>query len=83
VSIEGVAVDSYLGWVFTPPFNLLSRYPALAVPTGVAASGVPTSLQIVGPPFDDEAVFEVAFHHRAAMNLDLYRDRFPRMPGPA
>ena len=83
VSIEGVPVDSYLGWVFTPPFNLLSRYPALAVPTGVAASGVPTSLQIVGPPFDDEAVFEVAFHHRAAMGLDLYRDRFPRIPGPA
>ena len=77
LAIEGVAVDSYLGWTFTQPFNLLSRYPALAVPTGRGASGVPTSLQIVGPPFGDEAVFAVAFHHAAASGLDLFRGTFP------
>jgi Asp-tRNA(Asn)/Glu-tRNA(Gln) amidotransferase A subunit family amidase len=38
---------------------------------------VPTSLQIVGPPFADEAVFEVAFHHAAAAGLDLFRSVFP------
>jgi amidase len=80
VEIGGVAVDSYLGWVFTQPFNLLSRYPALAVPTGRATSGVPTSLQIVGPPFGDETVFAVAFHHAAAAGLDLYRSAFPALP---
>ncbi len=80
LSIEGVAVDSYFGWVFTQPFNLLSRYPALAVPTGRAASGVPTSVQIVGPPFGDAAVFEVAYHHAAAAGLDLYRKTFPPLP---
>jgi amidase len=80
VEIEGVAVDSYLGWVFTQPFNLLSRYPALAVPSGRATSGVPTSLQIVGPPFGDEAVFEVAFHYAAAAGLDLYRGAYPPPP---
>ena len=83
LAIGGVAVDSYLGWTFTQPFNLLSRYPALAVPTGRAASGVPTSLQIVGPPFGDEAVFAVAFHHAAAAGLDLYRDTFPPLPAAA
>jgi amidase len=80
VEIDGVAVDSYLGWVYTQPFNLLSRYPALAVPSGRAASGVPTSLQIVGPPYGDEAVFQVAFHHAAAAGLDLYRSAFPPLP---
>ncbi len=83
VDIGGVAVDSYLGWVFTQPFNLLSRYPALAVPTGRAATGVPTSLQIVGPPFADEAVFAVAYHHAAAAGLDLYRSVFPALPAAA
>ncbi len=53
VAIGSTRVDSYLGWVGTPPFNLLSRYPALASPPGLAANGVPTSLQIVGPTFDD------------------------------
>ena len=75
--IGGVAVDSDLGWTFTQPFNLLSRCPALAVPTGRAATGVPTSLQIVGPPYGDEAVFAVAFHHAAGAALDLYRGSFP------
>ena len=83
LAIGGVPVDSYLGWTFTQPFNLLSRYPALAVPTGRAASGVPTSLQIVGPPFGDDAVFAVAFHHAAAAGIDLFRDTFPSLPTAA
>ena len=77
IVIEGVAVDSYLGWVGTPAFNLLSRYPVLAVPTGRAATGVPTSMQIVAPPYRDEVVFAVAYHHAAAAALDLYRSAFP------
>ena len=48
VRIEGRDVDSYLGWVGTPPFNLLNRYPALAVPTGLARTGVPTSNRVQG-----------------------------------
>jgi Asp-tRNA(Asn)/Glu-tRNA(Gln) amidotransferase A subunit family amidase len=83
LQIEGVAVDGYLGWTFTQPFNLLSRCPALAVPTGRAATGVPTSLQIVGPPYGDEAVFAVAFHHAAAAGLDLDRGTFPPLPAAA
>ncbi len=81
LEIGGVGVDSYLGWTFTQPFNLLSRCPALAVPTGRALTGVPTSLQIVGPPYGDEAVFAVAFHHAAGAGLDLFRGSFP--PSPA
>lgn len=56
-SIDGVAVEPYLDWAMTPPFNILSRCPVLAVPTGRASSGVPTGLQIVGRPFDDLSVF--------------------------
>ncbi len=79
VEISGAHVDSYLGWVWTTPFNLLSRYPALAVPTGLAANGVPTSMQIVAPPFADEAVFAVAYHHALAAGPDLYLRRFPEL----
>ncbi len=80
LQIGSKLVDSYLGWVWTTPFNLLSRYPALAVPTGTAASGVPTSLQIVAPPFADETVFAVGYHHSLAAGLDLYRSRYPELP---
>jgi Asp-tRNA(Asn)/Glu-tRNA(Gln) amidotransferase A subunit family amidase len=83
LDIEGGSVDSYLGWVWTTPFNLLSRYPAMAVPTGLAASGVPTSMQIVAPPFDDETVFTVSYHHSRAQTAGLYATRFPVMPEAA
>lgn len=70
-------VDSYLGWVGTPLFNLLSRYPALAAPTGIAANGVPTSMQIVGAPFADEVVFRIAQQFAKVSDSGLYDRHFP------
>ena len=77
VAIGDTRVDSYLGWVGTPPFNLLSRYPALAAPTGLAANGVPTSLQIVGPAFDDAITFRIAHHFARVTDAGLYQRHFP------
>lgn len=77
VDIEGTKVDSYLGWVGTPPFNLLSRYPAMAVPTGIGANGVPTSMQIIGPPFADEIVFRMACAFGEGTDTGLYTHMFP------
>lgn len=77
IEIEGVAVDSYLGWLGTPLFNLLSNYPAVAVPNGLAANGLPTSMQIVGRPYDDRSVFHVAYQHSKRDDSGLYRTVFP------
>jgi Asp-tRNA(Asn)/Glu-tRNA(Gln) amidotransferase A subunit family amidase len=55
--INGVAVDAEFGWDMTHQFNMLSNLPVLAVPSGFAASGLPTGIQIVGRSFDDETVF--------------------------
>lgn len=74
------AVDSYLGWVWTTPFNLLSRTPALSVPTGLAGNGVPTAMQIVGAPFADADVFRVAHHYAQLGSIDLFRTAFPTLP---
>lgn len=43
------------------PININNRCPALAVPTGFARNGVPTGLQIVSGPYDQEAVFRVGY----------------------
>jgi len=58
-TINGRPVDAYLDWCLTYPFNMLSRCPALAVPSGHADNGVPTGIQIVGRPFDDASVFHI------------------------
>ena len=46
-------VPASIGWYMTMPFNLVSQCPVIAVPTGFAASGIPTGMQIVGKTFDD------------------------------
>ncbi len=58
--IDGVEVDAEYGWVLTHHFNMLHNCPVMAVPSGFAATGVPTGIQIVGRTFDDPAVFRAA-----------------------
>jgi aspartyl-tRNA(Asn)/glutamyl-tRNA(Gln) amidotransferase subunit A len=42
----------------TIPFNV-TGHPAMSVPTGLGASGLPIGVQIVGRPFDEAMVFRV------------------------
>jgi aspartyl-tRNA(Asn)/glutamyl-tRNA(Gln) amidotransferase subunit A len=44
----------------TSPFNVANRCPVLALPSGLASNGVPTSIQVVGQPLDEQTVFNVA-----------------------
>ncbi|HKV53941.1 MAG TPA: amidase [Candidatus Binataceae bacterium] len=44
---------------FTAPFNITGQ-PALALPTGMSSDGLPLSMQIIGRPFDEVGVFQVA-----------------------
>ena len=58
---EGTAKshDNLLDSALTYPFNLLSRHPILAIPSGLAGNGVPTGVQIVGRTFDEVTVMQV------------------------
>ena len=59
-AIDGQPVDPSGAWVMTILFNMFSRCPVLAVPSGLADNGVPTGIQIVGRTFDDPTVFRIA-----------------------
>ena len=41
-------------------WNMYNRCPVMAVPSGRATSGVPTGIQIIGTPHDDQTVFKIA-----------------------
>ena len=43
----------------TPVFNVMSRCPVLAVPSGVGTRGGPTGVQIAGRTYDDLTVFRL------------------------
>jgi Asp-tRNA(Asn)/Glu-tRNA(Gln) amidotransferase A subunit family amidase len=58
--VDGTPVPADGSWVMTMLFNMFSRCPVLAVPSGFTTSGMPSGIQIVGRPFDDVTVFRVA-----------------------
>ena len=63
---------------FTMPFNV-SGYPAMCVCSGFGPLGLPVSLQIVGKPFQEAKVFQVA---DAFENATEFRARRPAMVRP-
>jgi Asp-tRNA(Asn)/Glu-tRNA(Gln) amidotransferase A subunit family amidase len=65
--LNGVPLPSYLMAALTPPFNIASRCPVLAVPTGVADNGVPTGAQIVGRTYEDVTPFRLGLAYEAAL----------------
>lgn len=77
VRINGKVVNPFLGWVMTLPFNMLSRCPVLAVPSGHAANGVPTGIQIVGRTYCDADVFRAGLAYEAALG-GWFTDRASR-----
>jgi Asp-tRNA(Asn)/Glu-tRNA(Gln) amidotransferase A subunit family amidase len=52
--------DAGVRFPFTQAFNL-TGHPALVLPSGQDATGLPTSVQIVSQKFDEETVFRVGF----------------------
>lgn len=69
-------VDSdgrYRARALTSPFNLVGRCPALAVPTGFTAAGLPTGIQIVGRRYDDVGALRVGKALEAAIGWPAAR----------
>ncbi|MEI6730717.1 MAG: Asp-tRNA(Asn)/Glu-tRNA(Gln) amidotransferase subunit GatA, partial [Pseudomonadota bacterium] len=52
-------IAMYLNDVFTVPTSL-AGLPAISIPGGLSANGLPLGLQIIGKAFDEETVFRVA-----------------------
>lgn len=60
------------GGILTGPFNV-TGHPALALPIGFAANGLPLSAQIVGRPFDEPTVLRIGAAYEAAAGVTAQR----------
>jgi len=58
--LDGVAFETYLGWLVMTWAITLTACPAISVPCGFTASGLPVGLQIVGPPWSEARVLSAA-----------------------
>ncbi len=65
-TINGKTVHPYQNWTLAYPFNLVSSCPVASIPTGFSSSGVPTGMQVVGKPYDDLSVFQIARQYEKA-----------------
>ncbi|WP_420103996.1 amidase family protein [Bosea sp. (in: a-proteobacteria)] len=67
----------WLSWAeFSYPFNL-AHCPAVSVPCGLTASGLPVGLQIAGPRLSDARVMSAARAFLAASPAPVWRSRLP------
>jgi Asp-tRNA(Asn)/Glu-tRNA(Gln) amidotransferase A subunit family amidase len=70
--VEGKTVKYLDAWSYTEWFNLLGT-PALSVPVGKSAEGLPIGVQIVAGPWQEELVISVAM----ALEEQVGRYRHP------
>jgi aspartyl-tRNA(Asn)/glutamyl-tRNA(Gln) amidotransferase subunit A len=72
IDVAGRHLEIYIFAALTPVFNVASRHPVLAVPSGIASNGVPTGVQVVARPYDDVTAFQVGA--AAERELGLWLD---------
>ena len=53
-------VKMYLNDIFTIPVNLVGL-PAISIPCGVAKSGLPIGMQLIGKPLDEAGILNIAY----------------------
>lgn len=68
--IEGLDLSAIIDSVHTPTWNA-TGHPALALPVGFTATGLPLSMQIVGRPFEEAAVLGAG--HAYQQRTDWHR----------
>ena len=60
-AITGSAMQTYIDWMRSCWYVTMMAAPAISVPGGFSASGLPVGLQIVGPHRDDRSVLQLAY----------------------
>ncbi|NVK26085.1 MAG: amidase [Gammaproteobacteria bacterium] len=77
IQINGIDVEPNKGWFMTYPFNTLGQCPVLAMPNGMCDNNIPSSLQIVGRPYQDNEVFTIAEQLSKTVAQSFYKTKFP------
>ena len=74
--IEGVKMETYIDWMKTCSLITLTGHPAMSVPCGFTADGLPVGIQIVGRHRGEEELLKFAHSFEQVMDL---RGRHPKI----
>lgn len=58
--VAGVDMHDYLEWMSLPSAVTMTGCPALSLPAGFTADGLPVGLQVIGPPRSEQRLLEFA-----------------------
>ena len=64
--INGVAMNTYIDWMMSCAFITVTGLPAISVPCGFTADGLPIGLQMVGQPRGELALLQLAYAFQEA-----------------
>ena len=67
--INGVKMDTYMDWMKSCYYITVTGLPAISVPCGFTASGLPVGIQIVGRHQDERGVLQLAYAFEQATAL--------------
>lgn len=76
-SVAGIPMTDYLGWLRFSFLATTTSLPALSLPVGFTASGMPVGIQLIGPPRGEAKVLAVA---KALEDVVGFRGRTPIDP---
>ena len=63
-------VSMYLNDIFTVPVNL-AGLPGISIPAGLDKNNYPLGLQIIGKPFDEQVILDIAYSMEEKINFKL------------
>ncbi len=63
-------ISMYLNDIFTVPVNL-AGLPGISIPGGLDKKGYPLGLQIIGKPFNEQTILDIAFAMEEKINFKL------------
>ena len=63
-------VSMYLNDIFTVPVNL-AGLPGISIPAGLDKNNYPLGLQVIGKPFDEQGILDIAFSMEEKINFKL------------
>lgn len=73
-------ITMYLADVYTVNMNL-AGVPALAMPCGFDASGLPIGMQFVGPMFSEDLLYRFGYAYEQVTKNDEWRKKEPKING--